>query len=278
MLRYVSIFGLRLEIYYLCLSMALLVPLALTLACRPRDFALSARGVLGAVVIFWLFTVAGAHICYLALHPRLFMKDPFRMLFSIHGLSSISLVVFGLPAVALYARSRRISPAALFDYLAPFIMIGMAVVRLGCLAGGCCGGRVMQSPWSCVLGGGVNARYPTQAYEIGLALAVFLGGRYLYRQAALHKGITFLFVFFWYGLLRGFNEMLRADNLVIAHIPVSYAVFFAIGFLALLTLGWRAGRMGVVPVVAKASGVTLLSVAGIMSIVLSVFYVKWLCR
>jgi phosphatidylglycerol:prolipoprotein diacylglycerol transferase len=53
-----------------------------------------------------------------------------------------------LPVAWLFARRHRLPGWATADVLAPGVVLGQAVGRLGCFAAGCCHGRPGQVPWT----------------------------------------------------------------------------------------------------------------------------------
>jgi phosphatidylglycerol:prolipoprotein diacylglycerol transferase len=52
-----------------------------------------------------------------------------------------------LPVAWLFARRHRLAGWATADVLAPGVVLGQAIGRLGCFAAGCCHGRPAQVPW-----------------------------------------------------------------------------------------------------------------------------------
>jgi phosphatidylglycerol:prolipoprotein diacylglycerol transferase len=125
----------------------------------------------------------------------------------------------GLLTGVLLIRHYRLSFWKVLDAFAPGVAIGQAVGRQGCFAAGCCWGRETDVPWAVEFGEaghritgvplGVHL-HPTQLYESGAALLIFL---FLYR---LHgrKGFDGQVIAAYsllYGLTRFTIEFFRDD-------------------------------------------------------------------
>lgn len=73
------------------------------------------------------------------------------MLAKIFSFTEGGLVVFGsaigaLLALLLFCRMRRLPPLAIADLVAPSMMVGLAIGRIGCLLNGCCYGGYCELP------------------------------------------------------------------------------------------------------------------------------------
>ncbi len=63
------------------------------------------------------------------------------------------LVVYGaffgaVAGVLLFVRKHRLPLLAVCDLVAPSMMLGLAIGRIGCLLNGCCFGAVCDHPWA----------------------------------------------------------------------------------------------------------------------------------
>lgn len=87
------------------------------------------------------------------------------------------------PVAWWYVRRYKLDGWETADALAPGVVIGQAIGRLGCLAAGCCFGRVTDVPWAITFRDVYAARqtgtpvdiaiHPTQIYESVAAFAIF---------------------------------------------------------------------------------------------------------
>jgi phosphatidylglycerol---prolipoprotein diacylglyceryl transferase len=90
-------------------------------------------------------------------------------------------IIAGIAAALLSARAFGIGGLALVDAGAVGLAFGIAIGRVGCFAGGCCGGTVCSMPWGVTfpattadaLGlASLLPRHPVQLYEAALAAAI----------------------------------------------------------------------------------------------------------
>jgi len=64
------------------------------------------------------------------------------------GLVFYGSMIGGMLAAAIFVAVRKLPGLALFDLVAPSLMIGLAFGRIGCLLNGCCYGGVCELPWA----------------------------------------------------------------------------------------------------------------------------------
>lgn len=89
------------------------------------------------------------------------------------GLSIHGVLAGGLLSAAVYARSKRISLPALLDLLAPSVILGQAVGRIGCLLAGCCYGIETSGSWGVLTRFAPGLRHPYPLYESLTGFALF---------------------------------------------------------------------------------------------------------
>lgn len=80
--------------------------------------------------------IIGARVFHLLEYPDAFMADPWGMIFTRSGFTIFGGLIFGLVAGAVYANKRGIQIAPLSDALAPALMLGYAIGRIGCQVSG----------------------------------------------------------------------------------------------------------------------------------------------
>lgn len=201
--------------WYLWLMLGLIVPMALSVYCKPENFIFSRREIFVLVCLLAAFGLLGAQLLFIALHwNSSFLKTGiwrmimFRGGFAYFGsLAAMILVLWG------YAALRKKSGIAIADYMAPFLMLSQAFVRMGCLYAGCCYGRPTNSIYGFVFKVVDDLpRYPTQAYEALLLLAIYIIARFVYIRKADTRGLTFFMCLLIYGIGRFFIEFLRIDS------------------------------------------------------------------
>ncbi|MBA3846910.1 MAG: prolipoprotein diacylglyceryl transferase [Planctomycetes bacterium] len=129
-------------------------------------------------------------------------------------------------AVSAYIHRHRLGFWAMADLVAPAVLAGLAVGRLGCWFNGCCYGAVTALPWGVRRDGHDHAIHPTQLYEAGavaaLVIALLLVERWLKRP-----GVLAALSCIGYGAWRFINEGLRGD-----HHPGARTAFFGMADLS----------------------------------------------
>ncbi len=109
---------------------------------------------------------------------------------------------------------RGLSPLAMLDLLSPWLPVGLALGRVGCLGAGCCYGAPTALPWavtfpadSRIAPAGVPL-HPTQLYES--VYCVFIAA-FLYFRPRAFVGQRFALLLLTYPVARFLNELLRGD-------------------------------------------------------------------
>lgn len=163
--------------------------------------------------------IVGARLLYVATYwPSQFAGQPAWQIFN---LRSGGLVFYGglVGAVAVgyaFLRIKRLPTWKVADALAPSIALGHALGRMGCLMFGCCYGRACELPWAIRFPADhesyPHAVHPTQLYEAGLNLALYLALAWFYRRKRF-DGQVFGLYLVSYALVRAFVELFRGDYL-----------------------------------------------------------------
>ena len=131
----------------------------------------------------------------------------------IFDITSIGSVFYGgflgaLLAGFIYTQIRKQNFWKWADIAAPFIALGISIVRIGCFLDNHCGGIRSDLPWAVVRNG--IARHPTQIYSsiFGLALFVFL---IWLRKKKKFDGFLFLMFLLIYSVFRFLIEFIRTE-------------------------------------------------------------------
>ncbi|MFC1667293.1 prolipoprotein diacylglyceryl transferase [Candidatus Omnitrophota bacterium] len=169
-------------------------------------------------------SLIGARVYYLIFfNPSIFVKDPASILKVWEGGLAIHGAILGGALVAiLFSRLRRISFWKLADLVAPSIILGQAVGRIGCFLNSCCFGAPTESmfgvkfpkeslPYIAYAGLRVH---PTQLYEFTLNLIGFFV-LWSMRQKIKFDGGVFLLYLMIYSCIRVGISGLRGDSLYI---------------------------------------------------------------
>ena len=171
-------------------------------------------------LFFWilLFGFLGARILYILLNWPLFLVTPRSFILSRAGFVFYGGFIGGLFGGLLYVRRQNLSFAKVADWIAPLIVLGHAVARLGCFFRGCCygipslaGPGVIFPPESSAYLYGYP-RVPTQIISSFILVLIFIA--LLVRRDHKHfDGEVFLSYIFMYSAFRFFMDFLRADTL-----------------------------------------------------------------
>lgn len=145
--------GLPIHAYGLMLLLAIVAGTALAL-WRARPRGVPADTVLA--LVFWMVVpgIVGARLFFVIQYWGIFRRETFlATLGAMADLGSGGLVVYGSLIGAVvgfvgYALARRLPILTHADLLAPSLMLGLALGRVGCLLNGCCFGGVCHDAWA----------------------------------------------------------------------------------------------------------------------------------
>jgi phosphatidylglycerol:prolipoprotein diacylglycerol transferase len=188
-------------------------------------------------IIFWSAVggVLGAKIYYLIENLDRTIKDPMGMIFSGSGLVFLGGLIGSIICVSIVLKNRNLPWYLFADIIAPLIMIGYAIGRLGCFLVGDDYGLPSSLPWAVsfpeglppttissfaayypwIDTSGINSEvfkvHPTQLYEsaVGILLFLFLWSRRKKNQKA---GTMFFSYLLLAGIERFFIEFLRTNE------------------------------------------------------------------
>jgi len=144
-------------------------------------------------------SITGARVYYVIFFGlREFLENPLSIFMVWQGGLSIHGAIFaGIITGIIYTKARKISFWELADTIAPSIILGQAIGRIGCFLNGCCYG--------------ING-HPAQLYELALD---FIGFLLLWnlREKVKFIGALFLLYLMLYSAIRIIVSQFRADNL-----------------------------------------------------------------
>jgi phosphatidylglycerol:prolipoprotein diacylglycerol transferase len=119
-----------------------------------------------------------------------------------------------------YARRHGLAGWSTADALAPGVVLGQAIGRLGCFAAGCCWGKPTSLPWAVTFTDVYASRavgtpmdtplHPSQLYESGAAFLIFAFLLWLLPRKSFDGQVTLAYVAL-YSAVRFGLEFLRGD-------------------------------------------------------------------
>ncbi len=236
--------ALTLHTYGLMLMLAFGVAIGVA-HLRARVVGVDPDHLLPLAVLAILGGIFGSRLLHLAMaEPKLFFAKPW-VLFDLTqgGMAVIGGVVSSILMCGAYAYKKGLPVLKLADAVAPCILIGQAIGRVGCFAGGCCHGRVCHiAPGDSLTGSvfpggeivqvegfpfitmvmerGVGVGnisgvpiYPTQLWEATGTFLLFVILSLLFRYARKFDGQIMALYLMSYAGLRYFIETFRGDSI-----------------------------------------------------------------
>ncbi len=151
---------------------------------QAKKAGMNAGAIADMAVYVLIAGLVGAKVLLLVVEWSHYSRNP-RELFSLVQSGGVFYggLILAFPVAAWYARRHNLSGWTTADVLAPAVVLGQAVGRLGCFAAGCCHGRPADVPWAVTFRDEYAARvvgtpldvplHPTQLYESLACLAIF---------------------------------------------------------------------------------------------------------
>ena len=179
--------------------------------------------------------IVGSRIYFIIENFDQFLKDPFGMIFSGGGLVFLGGLMGGLLAVTYVINKNKLSWLTVADHVAPLLILGYAIGRIGCLLVGDDYGLPTHLPWGIEFPNGIPPStysvfqtqypwvdissfspgvlkvHPTQIYETVIGLSIFY---YLYNKRKNIKvpGTLFFSYLILGGVERFCIEFLRINQ------------------------------------------------------------------
>jgi phosphatidylglycerol:prolipoprotein diacylglycerol transferase len=129
-------------------------------------------------------------------------------------------LIAGILVAWWYARRYKLPGWQTADVLAPGVMLGQAIGRLGCFSAGCCWGKPTPLPWAVTFTDVYAARqvgtpmdtplHPSQLYESFAAFLIFLVLLWVAPRKRFHGQVALVYVAL-YSAVRFGLEFLRGD-------------------------------------------------------------------
>jgi phosphatidylglycerol---prolipoprotein diacylglyceryl transferase len=145
--------GLPIRGYGVMLFLAIAAGVGLS-AARARRAGLDPDVVLSLAVWFLFFGIFGARLFYVIEYWDKFQKPTLaETLLGMINLTQGGLVVYGSLlagglALVLFVHRHRLPGLAFADLIAPGVVLGVGLGRLGCFLNGCCYGGISDLPWA----------------------------------------------------------------------------------------------------------------------------------
>jgi phosphatidylglycerol:prolipoprotein diacylglycerol transferase len=172
-------------------------------------------------VTLWLMvgSIVGARIVYVTTYwKQEFADQPFSEVFMVQhgGLVFYGGLIGAFVSSAVYLWWKHLPIWKIGDILAPSIALGSVFGRIGCLLNGCCYGRACDLPWAISFPTDNPLRpptypvHPTEIYDAGLNLLLYLSLAWLFRRKHF-EGQIFALYLIGYAICRSIVEFFRGD-------------------------------------------------------------------
>jgi phosphatidylglycerol:prolipoprotein diacylglycerol transferase len=226
---------------------------------RARRVGIDADTILALATEVFLWGLVGARLFYVIEYSEQFFAPGKPLLESLGDVVNIAaggLVVFGsLPTAAWagwrFARRRGLPLLQLADCVAPGLLLGLAIGRVGCFLNGCCYGGPCALPWAVSFPAGteVAARYPLSAggpsvpvhpaqlyaaIDAGLLAALAVA----FTPLARRDGEVFALVLTLHPISRMLLEEIRVDEPAALGTPLSISALVSLVLLTLAAALW----------------------------------------
>lgn len=188
---------------------------------QARKAGMNASAIADMAVYVLIAGLVGAKLLLLIVEWNHYSRNP-RELFSLVQSGGVFYggLIGALPVAWWYARRHALSGWQTADVLAPAVVIGQSVGRIGCLAAGCCHGRAAEVPWAIsfsdeyanrVVGTPLHVPlHPTQIYESVACLIIFFILIAMAARKKFHGQVALAYVVL-YAIARFIIEFYRGD-------------------------------------------------------------------
>ncbi|MDD5130083.1 MAG: prolipoprotein diacylglyceryl transferase [Candidatus Omnitrophica bacterium] len=163
-------------------------------------------------LFFFIFIsgIIGSRVFYVLMNFRFYLGHPLEIVMLQHGgMAIFGGLIFGSAAAIIFIKKHKMNLLKTLDLVVPFIALGQAIGRIGCLLNGCCYGR--ESEFGLYFKVFGQSLIPTQLYSSLLLLLIFIILR-LKQEAKHAPGQILCSYLFLYSLKRFFIEFLRNDS------------------------------------------------------------------
>ncbi len=127
--------------YGFMLAAAFIISSALA-GFQAKKQGVSADAVFNFLFIVFISGVIGARIFYIIENISYYFSNPLEIIMFNHGgLSWFGGLILGSISGILYLRKNKLDIYKTLDLIIPFVALGQAIGRIGCLLNGCCFGK-----------------------------------------------------------------------------------------------------------------------------------------
>jgi len=181
------------------------------LACRQAaKVGIDAEKIFNLCFYVFIAGIIGSRIFYVANNYPFYLKHPLEIIMLQRGgLAIFGGIIFGSGFAWVFIKKNKMGLFATADLLVPFIALGQAIGRIGCLLNGCCYGKA--SVFGIYFPAFGKKLIPTQLYSSLLLFLIFFVLRFMQERKHLPGQILYSY-FFLYSIKRFSIEFFRDDT------------------------------------------------------------------
>ncbi len=171
----------------------------------------------------------GARALYVFLNWDFYSTRPERIFLPrFTGLSYYGTFILGTLTAFVWSRLRKQNFGKIADLWCPYLILGYAIVRIGCFLSGCCYGKPSGVYWAVVVPRVDNLfRHPVQLYASFGAFLIFIFLRAMHHRRPF-DGFNLVALGSLYGLLRFITEFFREADSHMVFLGLSAAQLFSL--------------------------------------------------
>ncbi|MCM8780394.1 MAG: prolipoprotein diacylglyceryl transferase [Candidatus Omnitrophica bacterium] len=210
---------------------------SLTLArLKARESNINPDVISNLSFLVFISGIIGARIFYVAENLGYYLRQPLQIIMLQHGgLSWYGGLIAGVVLAIVYIKNKALSVYRIFDLISPFVALGQAIGRIGCLLNGCCYGKV--SSYGIYFNVYRSVLIPTQIYSSLMLLIIFLILRFM-QEKSHTQGVIFYTYILTYSFKRFLIEFWRAEHMALIWglnlFQIISLFMFVLGVLGLL--------------------------------------------
>jgi phosphatidylglycerol:prolipoprotein diacylglycerol transferase len=187
----------------------------------------------------WIMVAAiiGSRLLFIIIEWPIFAANPLTV-FAIRsgGLSFHGGLAGGILAGLWFTHRHKLSQGKVADLVAPYLVLGYSIVRIGCLMNGCCFGQPSGVFWALPAAYLDNTlRHPTQLYAFFAGLLIFVLLLWRRKYTRFH-GQLFLEFIIYYSVYRFIVEFFRETTPQTVSLAQTTSLIMAIGALILIRI------------------------------------------
>lgn len=213
------------KVYSYGAALALAFILGTVMAIREApQVGIEQERILDLSILIGIAALVGSRIAYIILDLNYYLEVPLRIISREGGLSFHGGLIAGFLVSLWYVRRYKVPVGVTADLAAPYVALGYAITRIGCLMYGCCYGKISDLPWALPSSFVDQAlRHPTQIYA-SLTNFLFFGLLLYLRDKKPFQGYLFVLYVGLYGVYRFVIEFFRDSDVFFGPVTLAQAL------------------------------------------------------